>query len=796
MLSPLPFRRLWRTSAAFAALAPGLALAQTAPATAPAATAPPAATDAAATDATDTATSDATADTSASDVASIVVTARRQAERAQDVPLAVTALPSAVLTQTNAYDLADVQNLVPDLTAYQSNARNSSLGIRGIGVSSAADGLDTTVGVYVDGVYLGRPGMALEDIVDVTQVEVLNGPQGTLYGRNSAAGVVNITTQAPSFTPRIDFEGSYGNYNFEQIKASITGPIVDDVLAARLTVFDTHRDGVLPNTFNGLSDNSIGRYGARLQFLYTPTPKLSIRVIAEYSAENDTCCVSVLKSTLPTTFSKSTEATFEAFSALGYNPVASTNFTQINAPQDMLTDQHSVSVEADYDLGWAKLTSISAYRYWRFDPLQDSDGTPLDILQVNVAQTQDNQYTQEFRIASNPGRLSWQAGVFLFSEDLYDHYILNQFGYQAGAFYTDYLHFDKGAPLTPGVSIAAGSQYVGVTQVGEDSEAVFAQANYKILDNLILTAGVRYTNDWKHGITNTGVNGTPYTATSILFQDNAGVAGNNVSYLGSLSYKVTPDVMAYISYSTGYQAAGLNLNAAPAPGKSIILDPEDVTDLEGGVKSTFFHDRVLLNFDVFSEYLTGLQANISPPTGKSYLANVGDIESEGVEVEGDWTVAKGLTLSANGSYDHAYYTSYPDAPPPVGVLGAPSNQNLTGSQVYQAPKWVANVLARYEWQLTDKVAPYAQIQYTYRSSVYGDVQESPGAVISGYSLVNARIGAHFGDRYDASLWVDNLANQVYFQNLAAASITGAGAYGFSGALGEPRTFGVTLRAQF
>jgi iron complex outermembrane recepter protein len=788
MVPPLPFRRLLFASAAIAAFAPALALAQTTSVGAPAATAPPVATAAAATD--------TAADTSSSDVASIVVTARHQAERAQDVPLAVTALPAAELTETNAYDLADVQNLVPDLTAYQSNARNSSLGIRGIGVSSAADGLDTTVGVYVDGVYLGRPGMALEDIVDVTQVEVLNGPQGTLFGRNSAAGVVNITTAGPSFTPGVTVEGSYGDYNFEQIKASVTGPIIDDVLAARVTVFDTHRDGVLPNTFDGLSDNSIGRYGARLQFLYTPTSKLSIRVIAEYSAENDTCCVSVLKSVLPTNFSKSTEATFEAFSALGYKPVASTNFTQINTPQDMLTDQHSISVEADYDLGWAKLTSISAYRYWHFDPLQDSDGTPLDILQVNVAQTKDNQYTQEFRIASNPGRFTWQAGVFLFSEDLYDHYILNQFGFQAGQFYSEYQRFLNGAPLTPGISIAGGSQYIGVTQVGEDSEAVFAQANYKITGNLILTAGVRYTDDWKHGITNTGDVGTPYVATSVQFHDNAGVAGNNVSYLASLSYKLTQDVMAYISYSTGYQAAGLNLNAAPAPGKSIILDPEEVDDLEGGVKSTFFEGRVLLNFDVFSEYLTGLQANITPPTGKSFLANVGDIESEGVEVEGDWKVFQGLTLSANGSYDHAYYTSYPDAPPPVGVLGAPADQNLTGAQVYQAPKWVANVLARYEWQATDKINPYAQIQYTYRSSVFGDVQESPGAVIPGYSLVNARIGAHFGDRYDASLWVDNLFNQVYFQNLGAASITGSAAYGFSGALGDPRTFGVTLRAQF
>jgi iron complex outermembrane receptor protein len=780
-------------SIAFAALAPTCALAQTeTPVGAPSATAPPAARDAAATDATAT---DATA-SGASEVADLVVTARHESEKAQDVPIAIAALPAKALTQSGAYSLADVQNLVPSLVAFQSNARNSSIGIRGIGVSSAADGLDTTVGVYIDGVYLGRPGMALEDLVDVDQVEVLRGPQGTLFGRNAAAGVANITTKAPSFTPDITFEGSYGNYNYEQIKASLTGPIVDGVLAGRLTVFDTRRDGVLPNTFTGLSDNSIGRDGARLQFLYTPTSKLSVRLIADYSAENDTCCVSVLKSTLPASFSKSTASTLGAFAQLGYAPPATTSFTQINSPQNMLTDQHSVSVEADYDLGWAKLTSISAWRFWHFDPLQDSDGTPLDVIQVNVAQTKDNQYTQELRIASNPGRLNWQAGLFFFDEDLADHFILNQFGFQAGQFYTLFEHLNAGAPLTPGVSIAAGSQYIGDTHVTEDSDAAFAQANYKILDNLILTAGVRYTYEYKHGVTNTSDVGTPFTVTSVQFHDNASVSAGNVSYLASLSYKITPNILTYVSYSTGYQAAGLNLNAAPVAGQSIVLAPEKVSDVEIGVKSTLFDRRVVLNVDAYSEYLTGLQANVVPPGGKQFLANVGDIRSQGVEGELDWSVLDGLTLSANGSYNDAHYTSYPDAPPPVGVVGSGSTQSLTGRPVFQAPKWVANATLRYEWTLGARISPYAQAQYTYRSGVFGDVQDSPGSFIPGYSLLNLRVGARFAEHYDASLWIDNAFNQVYFNTLGGASIPGAGTFGFSGELGPPLTFGATLRAEF
>jgi iron complex outermembrane receptor protein len=210
---------------------------------------------------------------------------------------------------------------------------------------------------------------------------------------------------------------------------------------------------------------------------------------------------------------------------------------------------------------------------------------------------------------------------------------------------------------------------------------------------------------------------------------------------------------------------------------------------------------VVLNLDVFSEYLTGLQANITPiGGGKSYLANVGDIRSEGVEAEVDWDVVQGLTLSANGSYNDAYYTSYPNAPAPAGEPASVVTQNLTGKPVFQAPKWIFNATVRYEWTASNSISPYVQAQYTYRSNVFGDVQDSPGSLIPAYSLVNSVVGAKFGGpgggRYDASLWVENAFNTVYFNTLGVANITGAGAYGFAGQLGPPRTFGATLRARF
>ena len=726
-------------------------------------------------------------------VGEVVVTARRSNEKAQEVPIALSVLSGASLAQTGAYTLADVQAQTPSFTAYQSNARNSSVGIRGIGVSSAADGLDTSVGVYVDSVYLGRPGMALADLIDVDRVEVLRGPQGTLFGRNSSAGVINIATKAPRFDFGGTAEASFGDYGYNQEKVSVTGPIVADTLAFRFTAFNTHRDGYIDNPTTGIAGNSVGRHGARLQFLYAPIPKLSVRLIAEYSNENDTCCVSVITQVPPATIAATTGRTLTAFGQLGYAPGVNLGQSLNNSPQNMRTDQHSASAQIDYDLGWADLTSISAYRYWHFDPVQDSDNTPLDIIQVNVAQTRDQQYSQEFRLSSKPGRFTWQGGVYLFEQRLNDHYILNQFGRDASGFYTDYLR--TASPAAAAVNIAPGSQYIDDTFAKTLSAAAFGQANFKVTDQLTLTAGVRFTHDDKHGISASSTYLTPYAATSIPFNYDVTVKNNNVSWLGSAAYKLTPDTLLYVTYSTGYKSAGLNLNSAVAAGTSLVLSPEKVRDWEGGIKQSLFGQRLTLNLDGYITHLSGLQANIYPTNGaKSYLTNVGDVLARGVEAEAILYVTHGLSLDLNGSYNDAHYTSYPNGPCPVGVSGV---CNLTGRPVYEAPKWIENATVQYRFDLTPKVQPYVQAQYSHRSSAFGTVDDGPLTVIPAYSLVNFRVGAAVDDgRYDVSLWLSNAFNQTYYTSMSTSSIPGAGTFAISGQPGLPRMFGASLRASF
>jgi iron complex outermembrane receptor protein len=720
---------------------------------------------------------------------SVIVTARHTQEREQDVPISMSVVTASTLEDTGGYTLSDIQHIIPGLVSYNSNPRNSSVGIRGLGVTSAQDGLDTSVGVYVDGVYLGRPGMALEDLIDVDQIEVLRGPQGTLYGRNSSAGAINITTKAPNFDPSITGEISGGSYSYNQERLTATGPLINGLLAFRLTAFNTYRDGYTANYKTGGRDNGLERSGLRAQLLYTPLSNLTVRAIGEYSVEDDTSNTSIITQILPNSIGPATTRTKAALAQTGWSPIAS-NSTGINAIQDMKTRQGGGSVQADYDLGWADLTSTTAYRQWEFYPLQDSDNTPLDILQVNVAKTRDVQATQEFRLASKPGDFSWQTGVFLFHQNLRDHYILNQYGYDAGGFLTNYARLAN--PAAAAVTVAPGSQYLDDVRSRTDSVAVFGQANWQIVDGLTLTGGVRFTQDWRDGQAVSSVSGTIPTNLTPTINANIRISGNNVSGLASLAYKFADDSLIYATYSSGYKAAGLNLDAA-VPASGLVLQPEQTNNYEVGIKQGLLDDRLFMKADIYWTELSGLQANYYPPDGsKSYLTNAGNVRSRGAELEASWSVTDNLNLGVNGAYNEAVYTSYPNAPCPVGVSGL---CNLTGKPVYEAPRWVTNLNGTYGFDYDTQTHPYVSAQYSFTARYNGTIDDSPYTQIPAYGLVNLRVGASLaGGKYDAAVWANNLLDQTYYTSTALASVPGASSFGIAAQPGAPRMIGATFRA--
>jgi iron complex outermembrane receptor protein len=565
--------------------------------------------------------------------------------------------------------------------------------------------------------------------------------------------------------------------------------VVDGLLAFRVTGFNTHRDGILRNLKTGTTANSIGRSGGRGQFLATPSSNFKLRWIADYSQEDDTCCVSSTKLVLPASLGATTARTLQTLAILGYVPTPG-RFTRNNAPQQMRTHQWGTSLQADWDLGFATATSITAYRHWYFNPLQDSDGTPLDVIQVNVATTRYNQVSQEFRLASRPGRFNWQAGAYYFHQRLQDHYILNQFGYDASAFYTTYARLANAQAAA--ITIQPGSQYLDDVDTHTNSLALFGQANFEITPRLIATGGIRYTRDKRVGVSDTSLAGTPNPATSLPFHYDVAVKNNNVSWLGSLSWKPSDNLLAYVSYSTGYKGAGLNLNAAVSAGTPLVLQPEKVHAWEAGLKQQWFDNRLTLNLDIYRTSLSGLQANIVPSNGnRSYLANVGDVIAKGVEADATWHVSPVLTLTANGAYNDAKYSAYHNAPCPVGVTGI---CDLTGARVFQAPKWTANAIADLHFETAGGAKPYAIARYAYRSGMFGTADDGPYSRIPGYGLAEFRVGAQFNqDKYDLSAWVENAFDKRYYLNLSTSSIVGASPFAFAGQLGAPRTYGLTLR---
>jgi iron complex outermembrane recepter protein len=363
-------------------------------------------------------------DVTATEPDAIIVTARRRQEVAQDVPIALSALSGVSLNQQATFSVAQITQLAPTLQFTSSNPRNTSLNIRGLGVSYgllANDGLEQGVGFYVDGVYNSRPAAAAFDLLDVERVEILRGPQGTLFGKNTTAGAINITTKAPSFKPEGAFEASVGNRQFVQVKASISDAIVPDTVAGRLSVGYTSRDGFVRSTKTGRNVNDLDNFVVRGQLLWKASDALNIRLSGDYNLQNPDCCTQVLYAYGPTL--RSANRQFPALAtALGYSPPSTDPYARLADADAMLNARSALgglSLTADLDLGSAALTSITAWRWWDWQPANDRDYTSLDILRQSANPVQQNQYSQELRLSSTgKRRIDYTVGLYAYYQKL------------------------------------------------------------------------------------------------------------------------------------------------------------------------------------------------------------------------------------------------------------------------------------------------------------------------------------------------------------------------------------------
>jgi iron complex outermembrane receptor protein len=746
----------------------------------------------------------------------IIVTARLRPENAQTVPEGLTVIGQAALTQTLTYDMAQIGQLAPAVNYNSPNPRNTSLTIRGLGssvvaIAQANDGLEPGVGFYVDQVYHARPATAAFDFLDVERVEVLRGPQGTVFGKNTTAGAINITTKAPSFTPEAEAELSYGDYGYVQAKGTLSGPLYGDKVAGRLSMVGTFRDGVIDNVKTGQKENTIDNFGVHAQLLVRPLPQLTLRLSADNNAFNGRCCTQVFVRV--GTDLKAAANQYPALAAgLGYSPPSTNPYdrlTDIDATLKTRTNEGGVSNDGEYDLGAAKITSVTAWRWWNWDAANDRDytGVPIQLLQ-HIPSRQD-QYSQELRIGSNGRRtFEYVAGLYWFRQVITGTPIT---GYGPLATYW-LLGPTSGNPS----NLLDGYTTSGHTRFDSSSYAAFGEVTWHATDRFSLTGGLRYTIERKSGGYSSVVFGgaNPTTTAqanaklSILRPQSyaANVDDHDLSGRMVAAYNLTDKVMAYASYartgkSGGINMSGLALNAQNLPAlNTAVVKPEKNITYEIGFKSQLLADRLTLNLDYFNTEIRDFQTNVvdsGPGALRGYLANIDLVRDQGVELDSSFQLTDRLSGHLSGAWTDGKYVSYKNGPCPLELIGSSTAVcDLSGRPLSGLPHWAWSAGGEYRQPATlagtDGEA-YLHLEASYRTSQYGDPTDSKYTLLDGYGLLNASLGFRARAHWEALVWARNLLGANYLQNVTVQ----AGNSGLVvGTPGDPRTFGFTLRARY
>jgi iron complex outermembrane receptor protein len=769
----------------------------------------------------------------------IVVTARRRAESAQDVPIALSVLSGETLASSGAFNLTRVQQQQPALQFYSSNPRNSAINIRGLGAPFGLtnDGLEQGVGFYLDGVYIGRVGASTFDFVDVDRVEVLRGPQGTLYGKNTTAGAVNITTSPPSFTPKARAEVSAGNYSFLQFKGSASGPITDNV-AVRLSTSITHRAGTITNVTSNQDLHRLDNKTIRGQVLWRPTEAIDLTLAGDYNEQNPLCCVQYYARVAPT--QRPLNRQYAALAAaFGYKPASLDPFdrktdldAQINSRQEM----GGVSLVGNWDIGPATITSVSAWRYWDWQPANDRDFIGLPITTISQNPSQQKQFSQELRLASNgKGRLDYTLGLFYFTQTI------NTQGSQVQGTAASRWLLNPGASVVPGASGCAtpttaacnvsalnGLTSTNTINFSNQSFAVFGKLNWEVIDGLHIQPGLRLNYDKKNGsyvaVVTTGTGSTTLTADQrgVLAPQsyNPKFSDWNVSGDINVSYDFSRDIHGYATYARSFKSGGINLSGLPldASNNPILstatVKPETVNHYEVGLKTQFLDRRLTLNLAAFITEVKDYQATVTNGqlgVIRGYLANAGKVRVKGLEFDSSFRPTDRFNIYVNGALTDAKYVDFKDAPCPpelaggsaptgsqvpsaAGVAGgiSPSFCDISGQWMPGISKWAFAYGAEYNHPIGNGEA-YVGYDGNYRSRFSSNPSPSAYTWINGYSISNFRIGYRVKGDVNVFGWVRNAFKQNYFELLSVQS----GSTGLIiGQPGDPRTWGFTINKTF
>ena len=740
----------------------------------------------------------------------VVVTSRRRIEKVQDIPIAVSVVTGKQSEQAGAFNVNRIKELVPSVQLYSSNPRNTGINIRGLGspYGLTNDGIDPGVGFYVDGVYYARPAATTLDFIDVERIEVLRGPQGSLFGKNTTSGAFNITSRKASFSPGANFEVSYGNYAYLQAKASITGPLSEKI-AGRISFSGTQRDGIIDNIATGKPTNTLNNQGIRGQLLYTPTENTNITLAADITTQHNDGYAQVVAGVAPTQ-----RAAYRQFNAI----IADLNYQlpSLNAfdrkidhdtPWRSGQDLGGASLTIDSKIGKGTLTSTTAWRFWTWDPSNDRDFTGLQVLAKSQNPSRQTQITQEIRYAGQlSSKLSGVVGVFFI-----DQTSKTKGTEESGNAQWRFSQSTTNTALwkTPGLFEGYGIKTNA--KIHSTSAAVFGQLDWAITDRLHVLPGLRYNYDKKAADydrkTYGGLQTTDpalITLKKLVYTDQNFVSDvDDTDFSGNLTvnYKASDKINAYATYAKSYKPVGVNVAGLPTIAGQPALDlavikPEDVNHYEFGIKTSPLKNSIL-NLTYFNTEINDFQTNVQAAelgVNRGYLANADKVRVKGAELDASFVINNHFSINAAATYTDGKYVEFTNAPLPLEETGAAvSFKDVSGTDLPGVSKWSGSLGGEY----TKNAKFFGSLGKFFialdgyaRSEFSSSPSASKYLVVPGYAIFNGRLGFRVADGLSAHIWGRNLLDKDYYEQLLPA---GGNSGQYAAVLGDQRTYGITLR---
>lgn len=727
----------------------------------------------------------------------IVVTAQKREENLQDVPVSVTALSAETIQNQRIADFSDLTRAAPSLTITQTTSSpNNSIILRGIGTFAFSIGVEPSVAVIIDDMPVVQQAQAFDNLSDLARIEVLKGPQGTLFGKNSSAGVVNIVTQDPgpeffgNFSTTVASDGDW------RAEAILSTPLGDDV-GVRLTGFYHDFPGNVRNLTLDRKVNNKENYGGRGKLKVNLSDAATFTLTGAYAKSKQfgtgTTLRAILGTGTPRIFGVPSLPLIPSLA--GITPGTDNYRARLDAPGGTTNETWSLSGRFNADLGFADLIAITSYQDWKFTFQNDVDGTDINVLGVltggavngGIAQAgpyHSRNFTQELRLVSgSSGPLK----------------------YVLGGFYSD-AKTDRAFSRGPVVALSNWQ-----AKNRSESLGLFAQVDYKLPTNTTISGGVRYNNEKiSVAFDNLLASATPNTCAV----GNPLCRGSNsdsvITWKGAISQEVAPQVMVYGSVARGYKGFAYDIVTGFNPaqidaslgGTGLGLNgvgpvkPERSTSYELGLKSRFLDNRVQLNVIGFYTDYNNFQAQSviqvgSPPTPVFLLNNVGKLRTKGFEVELSAKLAEWLRLDAGASYTDAIMASFPGAQPfsgqtgqvfngtastlvapctaaPAATATAPrtlcANQDRSGARLPNSPKFKWNISSTADFPIGDDATGLFIMSYQHQSAVNFDLLGNPLLVQKGYGIFNASLGAEFG-KFKLTAFVNNLFDKHYASSL-------------------------------